>query len=116
MMPPSYPSPPGGYPPPPPGGYLPPGGYPPPPPGGYQPPQSASGTNGLATASLICSILGCCGILGFAAIVLGVVSLNQIKTSGQGGRGMAIAGIVIGIVWLALHIVVASIRLGLHHY
>jgi Domain of unknown function (DUF4190) len=97
-QPPSYPPPP----PPPPGGY----GYPPPPqePGGYGYPPPASGypqpsagTNGLAIASLVCSLLGwLCGIGPILGLVFGFIALNQIKQSGQSGRGMAIAGIVIG--------------------
>jgi hypothetical protein len=35
-----------------------------------------------------------------AGIVLGVVALNQIKVSGESGRGLAIAGIAVGAVTL----------------
>lgn len=124
--PPNYPPP--GYPPP---GYPPPS-YPPPAPGGYEyPPLPASGyggygdqgggygyppaypqygassTNGLAIGALIASIAGwfTCGIGTILAIVFGVVSLNQIKRTGQGGRGMAIAGLVISGISLALFVV-----------
>ena len=53
----------------------------------YPPPQ----TNALAIASLICAFL-------FAplGIVFGHVSLSQIKRSGEEGRGLAVAGLVIG--------------------
>lgn len=67
---------------------MPPPYYPPfPPYPPYRPPQ----TNALAIASLICAFL-------FAplAIVFGHLSLSQIKRSGEDGRGMAIAGLVIG--------------------
>lgn len=94
----AYP-PPGGYPPP--GAYPPPGGYPPPgaypTPGGYPPPgyqQTTSGTNGMAIASLVVSLL-CCGPLG---LILGFIALNQLKTSGEGGRGLALAGTIIGAI------------------
>ena len=40
-------------------------------------------------------------------IVLGVVALNQIKTSGEGGRGLAIAGIAVGAVTFLISIVFA---------
>ena len=43
------------------------------------------------------------GILG---IIFGFLALNQIKQSGQGGRGMAIAGIVIGVIVTAIVILV----------
>ena len=89
------------YPPPPPGGY----GSPPPPPGGYgyQPPPQAVGTNGMAIASLVCSLFGwVCIIGGVLGIIFGFMALGQIRQRGQGGRGMAIAGIVIGVIVTAL--------------
>jgi hypothetical protein len=93
----SYPSPPGGqsYPPPPPGGYG------PPPVSGYAPPQSA-GTNGFAIASLVSSLFGWLCLVGpFLGFIFGFVALGQIKRTGQGGRGLAIAGIIIGAVIVA---------------
>lgn len=97
-QPPGYPPPPPGgygYPPPPAGGY----GYPPPP--GYAPPPMV-GTNGFAVASLVCSLFGwvCMFIGAFLGIIFGFVALSQIRRTGQSGRGMAIAGIVIGAVVL----------------
>lgn len=97
------------YPPPPPGGY----GSAPPPPGGYgyQPPPQATGTNGMAIASLVCSLFGwLCIIGGILGIIFGFLALNQIKQSGQGGRGMAIAGIVIGVIVTAIVILVGILR------
>jgi hypothetical protein len=117
--PPNYPPPPGdsGYPPPgqgyspPPGaGYPPPQGYPPP--GqGYPPPPGAAypqavGTNGMAIASLVCSLLGwLCGIGPILGIIFGVLALNKIKQTGEGGRGLAIAGIAIGAVLIVFGII-----------
>jgi peptidyl-prolyl cis-trans isomerase B (cyclophilin B) len=66
----------------------PPVGYPPPP--GY-PPAPGRPTNALAIASLICAFL-----IAPLGIVFGHISLSQIKRSGEEGRGMAIAGLVIG--------------------
>lgn len=118
-QPPEYPPPPPpqqpppggyGYPPPPPaGGY---GGYPPPAPGGYGcPPPSpgysvpqAMGTNTMAIASLVASLVGllCLGLGPLLGLIFGIIALNQIKQSGEGGRGMAIAGIVISGCEIAL--------------
>jgi len=55
----------------------------------YVPPR----TNALAIASLVCAFL-------FAplGIVFGHLSLSQIRRSGEDGRGLAIAGLVIGYV------------------
>jgi hypothetical protein len=116
----------GGYPPPAPGGYgsYPPpapvgyGGYGPPAPGGYGygPPQSA-GINGMAIASLVCSLLGmlCCGVGGLLGIILGVISLGQIKERGQDGRGLAIAGIAIGGAAIVLGVILAIFSAVLNH-
>lgn len=123
--PPAYPPPPG-YPPPPPGyGAAPgypaapppyatfgspydvPGAYPPPPPyGGYPGAYGPPRTNQLAIWSLVASVLGfiCC-IGSVAGVVLGVMALNQIKQNQEGGRGLAIAGIVVGGVSLLITIV-----------
>jgi hypothetical protein len=110
---PSYPPPPPQYgqPYPPPsygGGYGGPPGYPGPY-DAYQPYRDRSHeTNGLAIGSLATSVAG--GLLGIplsfvcyigilipiVGAVLGVVALSQIKRTNQQGRGLAIAGIVIG--------------------
>lgn len=81
------------YPPPPPAGAYPaPPPYYPPPPGGYAPPTP--GTNWWAVISLIFGIVG--GIL--ISVVCGIVGLNRAK-KGQGGRGLAIAGLVLSGLW-----------------
>ncbi|PXX63171.1 uncharacterized protein DUF4190 [Nocardia tenerifensis] len=71
-------------------------GYPP----AYQPygmPQQ--GANGMAIGALIASLAGfvTCGLGSIVGIILGVIGLNQIKQTGQDGKGMALAGIWIGV-------------------
>jgi hypothetical protein len=95
---------------------------PPPPPPPPQPATSsygaggstATGTNGLAIASLVCGILGCFTITAIVAVVLGFVSRNQIERTGgtQQGSGMALAGIILGFVWIALSIVQIGLALS----
>ncbi|WP_265442423.1 DUF4190 domain-containing protein [Flexivirga meconopsidis] len=74
-----------------------------------------SPSNGLAIASLITSICGLflCFIGSIVGIGLGIAALGQAKKTGA-GRGMAIAGIVIGAVEIVLGIVlvVAMIATG----
>ncbi|MRH86064.1 DUF4190 domain-containing protein [Nocardia sp. SYP-A9097] len=77
---------------------------------GYQAP--GLGTNGLAIASLIVSVLGLSTLFfcflpigSLVGLVLGVVALNQVKQSGQDGRGLAQGGIWVGAAGLALGIV-----------
>lgn len=55
-------------------------------------------TNGMAIAALVTSLTGLfvCFLPSILGLVFGLVALGQIKTSGEQGRGMAIAGIVIG--------------------
>jgi hypothetical protein len=104
-MPPGNPPPPYGQPPstpygPPPYGPPPSAPYPPPPypaqpPGFYPPPQQK--TNWWAVVSLVFGIIG--GVL--ISVVCGIVALTKAK-QGQGGRGMAVAGLVLSGLWVVL--------------
>jgi peptidyl-prolyl cis-trans isomerase B (cyclophilin B) len=57
------------------------------------PPTPKSGTNGFAIASLACSFF--IAILG---IIFGHIALSQIKKTGQAGKGIATAGLIISYV------------------
>lgn len=86
-------------------GYGAPGYSQPYPAGGYSPYPAAPKTNGLAIASLVCSILGfCCGVGGVLGVIFGFVARGQIKRSGgsQKGSGLALAGIIVGFVFIVL--------------
>ncbi len=105
----------GGYPPPPQAS----GGYPPPPPGFAPPPESGypypvgygyptqqAGTNSLAVFSLVASVVGLlCGLGSLVGIVLGAIAISQIKRTRQGGYGLAVAGIVVGVASLVISVV-----------
>lgn len=74
-----------------------------------QPPAGVDGpaaekTSGLAIASLICGILFLFFPLSIVAVVFGHVSLSQIKKSAGRlrGRGLAIAGLVLGYLGIAI--------------
>jgi hypothetical protein len=80
--------------------------------------MSAPPTNGMAIAALILgivSVLGICCyglpgfVLGIAAVVLGAIARKNINASNgtQVGGGMATAGLIMGIVGVALGIIVA---------
>jgi hypothetical protein len=78
-------------------------GMPPPPPAWGQPqpplaPQRRPGTDGFAIASLVLGIVGGSVL----AIIFGFVARSRIKRSGAGGKGLALAGILLGFAWLAL--------------
>jgi hypothetical protein len=110
----------GAQPPPPPQSPPPPSPPSGPPPGPTPPPaygqqaggygyQSTPKSNGLAIASLVLGIaqIFICIIGAILALVFGYISRRQIDESGgtQGGRGMAIAGIILGWVGIGLGIV-----------
>ena len=63
-------------------------------------------TNGLAVASLVLSIVGFLWILplvgSVAGAIMGHIALGQIERTGEGGRGMALAGVIIGWAGVAL--------------
>jgi uncharacterized protein DUF4190 len=93
---------------------TPPAGWGGPPPGTIYPGagalaySGASGTqtSGLAIASLVTGLFFWCWVIpGIVSIVLGHLALESIENSGgaKRGRGMAIAGIVLG--WVGIGIV-----------
>ncbi|GAA2173540.1 hypothetical protein GCM10009784_08250 [Arthrobacter parietis] len=65
-------------------------------------------TNGLAIASLITSFF-----ISIVGIILGHIALSQIKQTGETGRGLAIAGLVIGYASLAIGLIAAILVFGL---
>ncbi|BCN51939.1 hypothetical protein RE9425_03290 [Prescottella equi] len=66
---------------------------------GYMRPQYPS-TNVCAILALIFGFLG-----GLLAIVFGHIALSQIQRTGEQGRGLAIAGLVLGYIFLAFWVV-----------
>ena len=109
-----------------PNNYPPPPGYPPPgyPPPLYPPPSypgysadpydpyrtgTPAGTNGMAIGALVSSLVGLalcfCFIPSIVGIVLGVISMAQTSRTGQDGHGMALAGVIVGVITLLLGIV-----------
>jgi Domain of unknown function (DUF4190) len=97
----------------------------PPPPGQYAPgfgqPQPAGQwqvtgqlrRNNLALASLICGLsqilLWILVLPEIMAIIFGLVAIRQIKRTGESGRGMAVAGVVLGVLGLFGFIVLVII-------
>lgn len=85
--------------------------------GGYAYPPTAR-TNVLSVLSLVASLTGILMILPFigsvAAVIMGHISLSQLKTSGEKGRGMALAGTIIGWIGIGLLVLfVAFLVIGL---
>jgi hypothetical protein len=82
-----------------------PGGYP------YAPPQR---TNGMAIASMVLGILWIYWIGSILALIFGYMARNQIRERGEGGAGMATAGIVLG--WIGVGIFVVVVLAGVASY
>ena len=61
--------------------------------------------NVLAIVSLIASLVG----FSLAGIITGHLSLNQLKTSGEQGHGLALAGVIVGYATIALGLLIALI-------
>jgi hypothetical protein len=97
-----------------PGSYPPPGGYPPPGAAGVPMPGSpGSRTNALAIVSFVAGLIWICGAGSFIAVILGHVSLSQIKRTQEKGRGFAIAGLILGYIGVALTILaVVALAVG----
>ena len=65
-------------------------------------------TNSLAVASLVAGIAAwvICPLLGaILAIIFGHIARNQIKTSGEQGNGLALAGLILGYAHIAVSII-----------
>jgi len=70
---------------------------------GAQPPKP--GTNGFAIAAFIFGLIG--GVI--LSVIFGIIALVQIPRRQQGGRGFAIAGLVLSGLWI---IVVVAVIVG----
>jgi hypothetical protein len=112
-------APPAGGPPPPSAGNAPPPEFAAPYLGGYGYPARKAGTNPLAIFALVSSVLGVVsvglvgGVASVLGIVLGAVALTQIKRSPQGGRGQALAAIVVGVAALLVSFVLRAFALSI---
>lgn len=88
----------------------------------YVAPAAALPTNTLAVVSMIFGIASwvVLPIVGaIVAVITGHIAVGQIKRTREGGRGMAIAGVVLGwvqlgfvVVWLAFVAVIVLIGIG----
>lgn len=92
---------------------------PPPPPSmspTYAPPPYAPGAapiqNAKAGQSIAALVLGCCSIFLYAtvivpvlAIIFAIIAMRAQRTAGQRVNGMAVAGLVLGIIFSLLSVV-----------
>ncbi len=75
-----------------------------PPPSPYSSAPTGQKTNTLAIVSLVLAFF-----ISLGAVICGHIALNQIKKTGENGRGLAIAGLVLGYLGLVVGIIVTII-------
>ena len=109
---------------------LPPPVYPPPYPGvgypgypgyyqgGYDAyrPTKPPGTNGMAIAALVTSLVGlfCCGLPSIVGLILGVIAMRETKRTGQDGYAMALIGAIIGGLAVAGWVLYLLLSIGIY--
>ena len=67
-------------------------------------------TNGLAIAGFVVSVVSpilCCGSLSTLGLILSIVGLVNVNKTGQKGKGLAIAGIIISAVIMVISMILA---------
>ena len=68
----------------------------------YEQPGEAPRTSGLAVWSLICSIVLCCPVTTVLGVLLGLAAMFTISGNpAKKGKGLAIAGILLGVIFTA---------------
>jgi Domain of unknown function (DUF4190) len=93
----------------------------------YQPPPGQPGyqwgytsrNNPVAIAALVCGVAQFLGgiiifgniLLAIPAVICGAIGLRQTRQRGERGRGMAIAGLVLGILGIVYFVVVVAVAI-----
>jgi uncharacterized membrane protein len=67
---------------------------------GYGQPSQPQKTNLLAILSLVGAF-----VFSLAGLVLGIIALKQIKQTGEQGRGLALAGIIISSISIVISVI-----------
>ncbi|MEJ3743223.1 DUF4190 domain-containing protein [Actinomycetes bacterium KLBMP 9797] len=78
-------------------------------PGYGYPPVYAQPTNGMAIASLVCALAGIATCISAPiGAILGHVARKQIRERGEGGDGLALAGIIVGWIITGLMVLIIA--------
>jgi len=75
-------------------------------------------TNGLAIASLVCSLVWLGGLGSILAVIFGFIARSQIKKSEGGvqGNGLAIAGIIVGLAGVVILVLLVIVIVAVVHH
>ena len=70
-------------------------------------PARTGRTDPLAIAALVCGVIQFCGVFpaGIFAIVFGHKARRRIRETGEDGDGLALAGLILGYISLALFLI-----------
>lgn len=69
-------------------------------------------TNGFAIASMVLGILWIWWVGSLLALIFGIIALKQIEARGDEGKGMAIAGVVLGAIGASSFTILFLMMLG----
>jgi hypothetical protein len=83
-------------------------------PGAAWGPLQQTGTDGLAIASLVLGIVWLGGIGSILAVVFGHIARRRIRRTGQSGRGLALAGLILGYIgFVVAALIIAAIPVAI---
>jgi hypothetical protein len=71
----------------------------------YQPAPVGPRTNTLAIVGLILAF-----VVSVAGIIVSAIALGQIKKTGEAGHGLAVAGVIVGIVVTLLYVIIIIVN------
>ena len=73
--------------------------------------ETTEKTNGFAVAGLVCSLCGLitCGFTSLIGLVLSIIGLSKSKNNNGNGKGLAIGGIISGVIILIINIIIITI-------
>jgi hypothetical protein len=81
---------------------------------GFYSPLTIRKTNGFAVGALICGIIPIPFLGGIPAVILGHAARAQIRKSGERGDGMAVAGLVLGYLWISIGLMIILLGIANH--
>ena len=69
-------------------------------------PAAKQENNGMAIGGFVCSLVGflCCQLVTPVGLILSIIGLSKAKQMNGNGKGLAIAGIIIGAIGVAVFI------------
>jgi Domain of unknown function (DUF4190)/Septum formation len=79
------------------------------PPPTYPVTSAARPSRALAVWGFVLGLLGMCGITALASLVVSIIALVRVRSGRASGKGLAIAGLVLGSLWVVVFAVVTVV-------